>query len=281
VSPTLVTGSSGQLGSAFRRLLGDEAVFPTRDELDLARPGDVEAVFDAMRPSLVLNCAAYTAVDRAEGEPDVAAAVNAVAVESMAEWCRANGAKLVTFSTDYVFDGSKPEPYVESDPTAPINVYGATKLDWELRALDADPTALIVRTSWVLSGTHPNFASTMLTLARQRPLQVVNDQRGRPTLVDDLAPAVLRAVAAGASGILHLTNQGAVTWYDLARIVLEMAGLDPDTVTPCITADYPRPAARPANSVLDSERLVAYGLDPLPDFRPGLERAVAALEAVR
>lgn len=275
----VVTGSAGQLGTAFRHVA--DAVHLTRTELDLTQPEAVAPVLDALAPDLVINCAAYTAVDRAESEPEIARVVNADAVEALAVWCHDRGAKLVTFSTDYVFDGTKTTGYVESDPTAPINVYGATKRDGELRALAAAPDCLVVRTSWVLSGTHDNFASTMLRLARERPLHVVDDQRGRPTLVDDLAPAVLAAVEAGTAGILHLTNQGETTWYRLARKVLDMAGLDDARLTPCTTAEFPRPAARPANSVLDSERLAGFGLAPLPPFEASLARAVAALESRR
>jgi dTDP-4-dehydrorhamnose reductase len=278
---TVVLGTAGQLGTAFRQLLGESAVYLTRAEADLIHPGTLAPVLDSLRPELVLNCAAYTAVDRAESEPDVAATVNADSVEALAAWTAANGAKLVTFSTDYVFDGVKPDAYVESDPAAPINVYGATKRDGEIRALAADPGALVVRTSWVLSGTHSNFAATMLRLGRERSLRVVDDQRGHPTLVEDLAPAVLEAVRLNVSGILHLTNQGVVSWFELARIVFDAAGLDASRLTPCTTEEYPVPAARPRNSVLDSERLTALGLAPLPHFEPALQRAIASLESVR
>lgn len=276
-----VLGAAGQLGTAFGNLLGDGAVYLTRKDADLAQPDGLAPVLDDLMPELVLNCAAYTAVDGAENEPEVAAAVNADAVEALALWSAANGAKLVTFSTDYVFDGEKPDPYVESDPTAPINIYGATKRDGEIRALLADPATLVVRTSWVLSGTHSNFAATMLRLGRERALKVVDDQRGHPTLVEDLAPAVLEAVRRNASGIVHLTNQGVVSWFELAQIVLDAAGLDTSRLTACTTDEYPLPAARPHNSVLDSERLTELGLEPLPHFEAALRRAVASLEDLR
>ena len=275
----VVLGAAGQLGTAFHNLLGEGAVYLTRREADLAVPGGLAPVLDDLMPHVVLNCAAYTAVDRAESEPDLAAIVNAEAVEALARWSSTNRAKLVTFSTDYVFDGTKEDPYLESDPTAPINIYGATKRDGEIRALDADPDALVVRTSWVLSGTHPNFAATMLRLARERSLTVVDDQRGHPTLVEDLAPAVMEAVSRNASGIVHLANQGIVSWFELAQFVLDAAGLDPSGITPCTTDDYPLPAARPHNSVLDSERLSDLGLEPMPHFESALQRAVASMEA--
>jgi dTDP-4-dehydrorhamnose reductase len=276
-----VTGATGQLGTAFRKLVGDGAVCLSRDDLDLSRPDTVGAVVERLGATVLVNCAAYTAVDRAESERELARSVNALSVEEMAAACRRAGTTFVTFSTDYVFDGTKPDPYVESDATHPVNAYGATKREGEELALRANPDALVIRTSWVLSGTHPNFAATMLRLVRERRLRVVDDQRGHPTLVDDLAPATLAAIEAGATGVLHLTNQGVVSWFELARRVVVIAGLDPERIEPCSTEEYPTPARRPANSVLGSERLDELGLDPLPHFASGLERAVAARQAAQ
>ncbi|MFQ5524308.1 MAG: dTDP-4-dehydrorhamnose reductase [Acidimicrobiia bacterium] len=274
-----VLGAGGQLGSAFCRLLGAAAHPVTRAELDLTDLAAIQPWMEARRPEVVVNCAAYTAVDAAEEDEATARRVNADAVGVLAEAARDSGARLVTFSTDYVFDGTKPEPYVESDPPHPMSAYGRTKAEGERLALEANPEALVVRTSWVLSGTHPNFAATMLRLIRQGPVQVVNDQRGRPTIVDDLAPATLACVEAGAYGIVHLTNQGETTWYGLACEIAQIAGLDPDRVSPCTTEEFPRPAPRPANSVLDSERLEGLGVAALPHYRPSLERVVADLVA--
>jgi dTDP-4-dehydrorhamnose reductase len=189
------------------------------------------------------------------------------------------GVGLVTFSTDYVFDGGKEMGYVESDPTNPLNVYGTTKLEGERLAIRHNPDALVVRTSWVLSGTHHNFASTMLDLIAKGPVRIVDDQRGRPTLVDDLAQGTMQAVGQGASGLLHLANQGVTTWYGLAREIADIARLDPTRVTPISTEEFPRPAARPHNSVLNSERLETLGVPLLPHYRPSLERAVGHLLA--
>ncbi len=276
-----VTGAGGQLGTAFRALLGDEACYLTRAELDLSNLDQIPEVITSLRPSLLVNCAAYTAVDRAEEEPEQARVVNALAVEALAGAADRVGARLVTFSTDYVFDGRAEEPYVESAPTNPLSVYGATKREGEELALALNPAVLVVRTSWVLSGTHPNFAATMLRLIRQGEARVVDDQRGHPTLADDLAVAVMAAVASDAAGILHLTNQGVVSWFELARWIARIAGLDEERVSPCATADYPRPATRPANSVLASERLDDLGLRPMPHFEAGLEAAVGRLAAGR
>ena len=274
----VVTGADGQLGTAFRRVLGDSAQFLRRADLDVAVPG-AEARIADLEASLVINCAAYNAVDRAEDEPEVARQVNAFGVGRLAGAAAAAGARFVTYSSDYVFAGDSPEPYVESSVPQPINRYGASKRDGEIMALAAHPQALVIRTSWVLSGTHPNFAATMLRLARQGGARVVDDQIGRPTLVDDLAAGTMRAVDAGAAGLLHLTNQGTLSWFDLAREVVDLAGMDPELIQPCTTAEFPKPAARPAFSVLGSERLGELGIEPLPHYRPALAAAVAQLAA--
>ncbi len=272
----LVTGAAGQLGSAFLRLLGDEALGLTRAELDLEDLDAIGPAVTSRRPALVINCAAYTAVDRAEEQPERARTLNARAVERLAAAALVAGAGFVTFSTDYVFSGDAAEPYVESSPTGPLNVYGATKLEGEGRALAAHPRALVVRTSWVLSGTHDNFVTTMLRLAARGGARVVDDQTGRPTLVDDLAPAVMAAVEAGATGLLHLTNQGETTWCALAKEAVALAGHDPATIEPITTSEYPTAAARPRYSVLASERLAWLGLAPLPHHRDGLLPLVAS-----
>ncbi len=275
----LVTGANGQLGTAFRGLLGDAATFLTRAELDLEDGEAVMRSIESLRPATIINCAAYTAVDQAESNEDLAYRINAVAVGQLAEAALSVGAHFVTISTDYVFDGESEMPYVESSLPNPVNVYGASKLEGERLALEANPSTLVIRTSWVLSGTHRNFVATMLRLARSRSIEVVDDQRGHPTLVDDLALGIQRAITVGATGPLHLTNSGTVTWYGLAREAVAIAGLDPDRLSRCMTEDYPTPARRPRNSVLSSERLADLGIEPLPPYRPGLERAVHDLLA--
>jgi dTDP-4-dehydrorhamnose reductase len=269
-----VLGAGGQLGSAFVRLLPDDTVAVTRADLDLGRLDEIDPWVAATRPDLIVNCAAFTAVDAAEDDPDTARLVNATAVGRLAASTAAHGVGLVTFSTDYVFDGTKPTGYVESDQPNPLNVYGSTKLEGERLLMDENPDALVIRTSWVLSGTHRNFASTMFELISNGPVSVVDDQHGRPTLVDDLAPATMAAVTARATGVLHLSNQGETTWYGLAREVAEIAGLDTSLVSPITTEEFPRAAQRPANSVLDSERIGDLGLAPLPHYRAALEDAV-------
>jgi len=272
-----VLGGGGQLGTAFLQLLGDEAVGMTRAELNLTDLDQIEPWVASTKPELVINCAAYTAVDAAEGDLETARDVNATAVGRLAEATARHGVGLITFSTDYVFDGAKEAGYLESDPTNPLNVYGSTKLEGEHLTLTNHPEALVIRTSWVLSGTHRNFASTMLDLIAKGPVRVVDDQRGRPTLVDDLAPATMSALEHGAAGLLHLTNQGMTTWFDLAVELAEIAGLSSEKITAVSTSEFPRPALRPANSVLDSDRLEDLGMAPMPHYRKSLERAVGRL----
>ena len=270
----LVTGASGQLGTAFRGLLPD-ATFVTRDQLDLSSPDTIAAALTDPAPEAIINCAAYTKVDLAESEEELAHTVNAVAVGEMARLAAECGIPLVTYSTDYVFDGSARSPYLESSPTAPINAYGRTKLAGEQLAVAAHPGALVIRTSWVISGTHPNFVATMLRLVRERDLRVVDDQVGHPTVADDLATATLEALELGATGVLHLTNDGVTTWFELARTAVELAGEDIDRISPCPTTEYPTPARRPQYSVLGSERRESLGIGPLPHWRDSLVAVVA------
>lgn len=275
----LLLGATGQLGTAMRVLLSDY-VAPSRAELDLSEIDfdRADEVVSTARPDVVVNCAAYTAVDRAEDEEDLATVVNGEAVGVLAEVTARRGIPLVTFSTDYVFEGSGTTPYVESDASEPVNAYGRSKLVGEKLALEANPNALVIRTSWVISGTHPNFVATMLRLASEgRELAVVDDQHGRPTVAGDLARATLDAVEKRASGLLHLTNEDTTTWFGLARASIELAGLDPELIQPCRTEDYPTPAARPAYSVLGSERRDALGVDPLPHWQDSLPSLVSEL----
>lgn len=274
----LVIGAAGQLGTAFRSRLEHSGTYLDRSMLDLAEPGAAEDAIVSLRPSVVINCAAYTAVDLAEEQEALATAINATAVGEMASASSKVNARFVTYSTDYVFDGTNPNPYVESDPTAAINAYGRSKLAGEHLALRANPESLVIRTSWVISGTHRNFASVMLDLIGNGVVDVVDDQRGRPTLVADLVAATLDSVEVGAKGVLHLANDGVTSWYELARTIASLAGLEPDLVHPVSSSNFPTAAARPRNSVLNSERLKGLGVAPLPDFHSALEEAVSQLQ---
>lgn len=274
--PVLVLGANGQLGSAFTRLL-ENAVPVTRDTLDLATApvDEMRQLFLDIRPGAVINCAAYTRDDAAESDEEGATEVNGRAVGRLSEAAADCGVPLVTYSTDYVFDGSGDSPYVESDPPNPLNAYGRSKLLGEELALQHDGQTLIIRTSWVVSGTHKNFVSAILGRVRAgEAVRVVNDQWGCPTIVDDLATATLSALGADARGILHLTNSGPTTWFEFAQAIVRLAGFDPSLVRPCSTDEYPTIARRPAYSVLGSERMSDLQIPPLPHWERSLSRVV-------
>ncbi len=271
---TAVLGASGQLGSALITRLGALGLAVRRHDLDIADLNSIRPWMLRERPEIIVNCAAYTAVDTAESDEESARTVNALAVGELAAASREYGSEFVTFSTDYVFDGMKSGGYVESDPTNPLSVYGQTKLEGERLALAANPRALIIRTSWLLSASHPGFAHKILDALERGSVRVVDDQRGRPTIADDLAGAVLRAIELRIDGIVHLANEGETTWYLLAKEIASLSGHDADRVIPVSTAEHPRPAIRPKNSVLDSERLDTLGLGPLPHHRESLTAIV-------
>jgi dTDP-4-dehydrorhamnose reductase len=297
----LITGGDGQLGSDLRdclegrvpvggkrcALLGPEGPRPDlRHELlstdiDTMPVDDRDAVlgtFAEFRPELVLHGGALTAVDRCEVEADLAFAVNAVGTRHVAEAAARVGAHVVYVSTDYVFDGTSDRAYREWDSPSPKSVYGASKLAGER---ECRPGSTIVRTSWVCGAHGANMVVTALRLASESDgeLHFVNDQQGSPTFTADLAPAIVTLGLDRRPGLFHATNSGATTWWGLVRAVLAEAGADPERVRPITTAelDPPRPAPRPANSVLDNMALRLSGLPALPDWQDGLARLVAAL----
>ena len=250
----LIIGKDGQLGTAFASLLGARAQILGIDELDLLEADRIATKLNSFEPELVINCAAHTQVDLAESEEDKAFALNAVAVGELARWTARHSVPFVTYSTDYVFDGTKSTPYTESDLPHPLNTYGVSKLAGEEFALEANPATLIVRTSWLLSGTHPNFLSAVIAQARRGPLRVVDDQVGVPNIATDIAAATLEAVDKQISGLLHLSSNDETTWYGLARAGLERGDFDPDLVHTATTAEYVGAALRPVYGVLASER---------------------------
>jgi len=276
----LITGSAGQVGQELvRSFSGHDVVATDRSTLDIADRAAVLAMVTTTVPDAIVHAGAFTAVDACESEVDRAFAVNALGTRHMAEAARRVGAHLVYLSTDYVFDGTQAQPYTEWDVPNPQSVYGRSKHAGELE-LAGLPGATIVRISWVFGVHGHNMVKTILRLAAEHPtLRFVDDQRGRPTAAADAADLVRRLVADRRPGLFHGTNQGEVSWYEFARAVLESAGQDPARVEPVTTADLdpPRPAPRPANSVLDDAALRLSDLPRLPEFRESLDRVVAAL----
>lgn len=253
----LVLGAAGQLGAEMVRLLGRDSGL-TRQQVSITDEAAVDAAIGAARPRIVFNCAAYNAVDRAESEPEQAFAVNADGPRHVAAACARYGARLVHFSTNFVFDGSADRPYVETDTPAPRGVYAASKLEGERRVLETLPGALVVRTAAVFGGHRgDSFPEKILAGARQgRPLRVVGDQSVNPTSTVDLAAVALEQGEGGAGGVVHAVAAGCCAWDEFARAVLAAAGLDRE-VTTISSAELAAPAPRPANGCLGSVRIAA------------------------
>ncbi len=292
ISGLLITGARGQLGSDLVAA-AEAAGIPLRAfgsrELDIT---DQSAVDDALAAfahtasadrrtgggaAVVVNAAAYTAVDDAETDPDAAYAVNAAGPTHLAQSAARLGLGLIHVSTDYVFPGDGTRPYEIDDPTGPQSVYGASKLAGEQAVLDAHPDAHVVRTAWVWGATGSNFVKTMAKLEAARPtLSVVDDQRGSPTYAADLAAGLLELAGTDVpGGVLHATNAGETTWFGFARSIFAELRADPERVQPTTTAEFPRPAPRPAYSVLSSAAWTAAGLSPLRGWESALAAAFA------
>jgi dTDP-4-dehydrorhamnose reductase len=292
----LVTGGSGQLGDALAKLFATRGIAfkaVSRPAFDFERPETITACFDAAKPDLVINAAAYTAVDKAETELAAAKAGNHTGPLALARLCEAADIPFIHVSTDYVFDGNKGAPYVETDPTGPTGVYGATKRDGEEAILATGAKAIILRTAWVYAAHGRNFARTMLSAGRKMPvLKVVADQRGTPTAAPDLAAAILAIVAKlretgwaqDYRGIFHATGTGETTWHGFACAIFEAAakcGYTPPEVQPIDTAAWPTPARRPADSRLDCTKLARVFGVSLPGWRaalPGIVEDLLALD---
>ncbi len=276
-----VTGAGGQLGHELVvaiRDAGHEPIATTHAQLDITDEEAVRIAIGSAKPDVVIHAAAWTAVDACEGDIEKAMLVNGAASKYVADAAHAVGARVVYISTDYVFDGSKPTPYNEDDVPNPQSAYGASKLAGEQAMSEQDA---IVRISWVCGFHGANMVKTILKLgATMSELKFVDDQIGNPTFADDAAKAIVNIATSGLGGIWHVTNQGVVSWYEFAREVLLTAGMDAAKVKPISTSDLqpPRPAKRPANSVLHNGRMIAEGMAILPDFREPLARLVRRLQ---
>ena len=279
----LLTGADGQVGFELKQILSasGEIVATDRRTLDLADPDAIVAVVRSVKPSLIVNAGAYTAVDRAESEPELARAINARAPGILAEEAKRASAVLVHYSTDYVFDGQRTTPYPEDAPTAPLNVYGRTKLEGEQAIAASGARAIVLRTSWVYGLHGKNFLLTMRKVAAERDeLRVVSDQIGVPNWSRSLAAATARIVGAGLpalaerSGVYHLSCAGQASWYEFARAIL---GNGPEPrITSISTAEYPTPARRPAYGVLATARFESTFGFALPHWRESLAECLAS-----
>ncbi len=276
-------GASGLLGQDLVRALrlpttlsqnGAQLTALSQEDVDLRDSVRVSQVINESQPDWIILSAAYTDVDGCETNRDLAFAVNCEGAVNVARAAREHGSRLMFVSTDYVFDGSKSTPYEAGDSRNPMSVYGETKAQAEIRLLEILPDVLIVRTSWLFGHGGKCFPATILKLAAARPeISVVNDQRGSPTFTPDLAAALVELCRKNARGIVHATNSGNCTWYEFAKEIVGRAGLS-TTVKPVTTAEFPRPARRPANSMLSPASLHAYGIQ-MPTWQDALGRYLA------
>ena len=287
----LVTGSNGQLGKELRELSSSfpqyNLIFLTREELALEDPRSIRDSFNKYHPDYCINCAAYTAVDKAEEEKELAFQINGTGVGLLAAACKKNNCRFIHISTDYVFDGTSTVPYKENDATNPQGVYGASKLEGEKLALQNNADIIIVRTSWVYSEFGKNFVKTMMRLMKEKnEISLVNDQFGSPTYATDLAGAILQIIKSlsfdvsrltSHPGIYHYSNQGIISWYDFALAIKELTG-SKCKVNPIPTSQYPTPAKRPAYSVLDTSKIrEVFGIE-LKDWKESLKICLSRIK---
>lgn len=279
----LVTGANGQLGSEFRHLSNIDNkyqwIFTDREELDLTDLENLTYEISQIKPDLLINCAAYTAVDKAESEIELADVLNHQAVGIMANWTFANDCKFIHVSTDYVFDGTSNVALSEDAPTGPINVYGKTKLAGENACLKGNPLSIIIRTSWVYSSFGANFVKTMLRLLKEKDtLNVVDDQIGSPTYAADLAQAIFAVInhANWQPGVYNYSNLGEISWYEFALAIQEISGLD-CKVSGIPSSQFLTPAKRPVFSLLDKSKIKdTYGLI-IPDYEASLRKCMGLM----
>lgn len=276
----LITGAGGQLGRELALRFADHEVHALdRTKLDLGERSSILDAVASCKPDVIVAAGAYTAVDKAESEHDLAIRINCLGTRHLVEAAEKNGSRILYVSTDYVFDGTLDRPYDEWDTTNPQSVYGRTKLggEHELRPQDT-----IVRTSWVFGRYGANMVKTVLRLIESHPkLAFVNDQHGKPTCAEDLALMIETLVVNALPGMFHVTNQGPTTWFEFVRDVVAAVGEDPDRVSGISTAELQpaRPAPRPANSVLDNAALRLQGIDELPHYRESLQRVIKQIQS--
>ena len=287
----LVIGANGQLGKSVQKIVSsakqnNEFVFVGRGELDLSQEESIASYLNNNKFDIIINCAAYTAVDKAEEEQELANQVNYLAVKQLAEITNKQQAKLMHISTDYVFDGESERPYIETDETNPINIYGKTKLAGEKAIQAIMPTnAIIIRASWVYSEYGNNFVDTMLRLGKERgELSVVNDQIGSPTYATDLAKIILKIInnknyqaKDQATEIYHYSNKGKISWYEFAKEIFELADIH-CAVKPITTKQYPTPAKRPKNTLMNKAKIAKTFSVGISDWKESLNTCIAILK---
>lgn len=280
----LVTGSNGQLGQELQQLAPQFSnyhfIFTTRNELPFIDQALLLDKLQQIKPDYIINCAAYTAVDKAETDSDTAFLVNSIAVATLAEYCRSASCKMVHISTDYVFDGNSPVGYRETDAVNPVNTYGASKLRGEQLCIDKNPAAVIIRTAWVYSEFGNNFVKTMIRLMKERDsLNVVSDQVGAPTYAADLAIAIMHIIASPNwyPGIYHYSNSGKISWFDFASAIKTKTG-SACIIHPVPGTSYPTPAKRPSFSLLDTSKIRETFNLMIPDWNSSLNLCISKLQ---
>lgn len=280
----LITGANGQVGFELRQLTATyhwfNFILADRETLDITNQSELASFFNQYKIDTVINCAAYTAVDKAESEPQAAFAINSNAVLNLTEQCKRQSSNLIHISTDFVFDGTSNVPYEESATTNPLSVYGKSKLEGEIAALSY-PHSLVIRTSWVYSEHGKNFVKTMLRLSKEKnELRVVNDQLGSPTYAADLADAVLRIITSSPKisqpEIFHYCNKGVITWYDFAKAILAYSHCN-TPIIPIETTDYPTPAQRPKYSALNTNKIAARYSLSIPEWSNSLKNCLSRI----
>ncbi|WP_164111721.1 MULTISPECIES: dTDP-4-dehydrorhamnose reductase [Sphingobacterium] len=279
----LITGSNGQLGSELRDILESDSRYETyfldRKQLPLDQTAIIQEILGMYQPDLIIHAAAYTAVDKAESEGVLADAINHLASEEIAQYCRLHGTKLIAISTDYVFDGNSDVALTEDAPVDPINTYGLTKLKGEQAILKWHAESIVIRTSWVYSTYGNNFVKTMIRLMTERDeISVINDQIGSPTYAKDLAQAIVDIIEGEdwVGGLYHYSNEGEISWYDFATAIREIKGLDCQ-INPIPTSQYPTPAKRPKYSLLDKSKIKRTFKVEVPKWKDSLQAMLANL----